>query len=382
MKAPHPNLFEALFDFHPREGHTPKENFLTESFAYLLRTEQSVLDQWLSKLLRTNAERVTCNINTRQPEDNSETATLIYPDMVIDGQLSDQKLFAVYCEHKWDSPCDPKQLKRYRNMVEQKGNHARLVFVGATHKQRLEAVGCLQDNVNDCFLWEEVFSTLDVLPEKSKILKEFLDFMKNHGLSPARLLTVERMKAYPQASDCMDSLKNLANKLHTDYSWKAIPQCFFASNGVYDAWGRVAIRLATEGKRPVMALGFLYDGEIDHKVTLINPDKGFDLLLRIEASPGKNQSSILPVLDLLKAKRDELKQKAASVLCKGDSGNGNKHTMLIVRDCLADVIENAKTEAEQLEAIHKKLTTWLDILFSDGKIEKALQQPSLDLGMS
>jgi hypothetical protein len=28
-----PNLFESLFVFRPRDGHTPRENFLTEAFA-------------------------------------------------------------------------------------------------------------------------------------------------------------------------------------------------------------------------------------------------------------------------------------------------------------------------------------------------------------
>jgi len=45
------------------------------------------------------------------------------------------------------------------------------------------------------------------------------------------------------------------------------------------------------------------------------------------------------------------------------------------------VIDKAKGEPEQLTAIHKKLTTWLEILFKDGKLEDGLKASGLDSGM-
>lgn len=79
---PNPNLFLSLFEFHPRDGHTPKENFLTEAFAYLLRTDEPVLNVWLSRLLGRKIERATCEIKTRQTEQDLETDTSIYPDLL------------------------------------------------------------------------------------------------------------------------------------------------------------------------------------------------------------------------------------------------------------------------------------------------------------
>lgn len=78
MTPPDANLFSSLFEFHPREGHTPKENFLTEAFAYILRTDEDVLNVWLSKLLGKSIERATCEIRTRQTEADLETETSIY----------------------------------------------------------------------------------------------------------------------------------------------------------------------------------------------------------------------------------------------------------------------------------------------------------------
>jgi hypothetical protein len=130
MNPPRANLFSALFEFRPRDGHTPKENFLTEAFAYFLRTDDRVQTRWLSKLLDREVDGATCEVRTRQTEQDVDADTSVYPDLLLEGQFSDGKEFAVYCEHKWDSPCDDSQLRRYQKIADAKG--VRLAFVGAT----------------------------------------------------------------------------------------------------------------------------------------------------------------------------------------------------------------------------------------------------------
>lgn len=224
-----------------------------------------------------------------------------------------------------------------------------------------------------------MFQTLDLITDKSPLLKEFLDFMKTQGLSPGQPLTVGKMRAFLDATDFLTSLLSLAHKLHTNYPWDVIPKRFFAENYVHNRFGRVGIRFETEAWKPAITVGFLYD-EQDHKVTLVNREKGIDLLLRIEAEP-KDTQKIQPVLDVLAQKRKQLRKTAASVLLKGDPGNGNNYSVLIVRDCLADVIKNEESESGQLMAIHKRLTSWLGILFNDGKLETAFRKVSLDSGL-
>jgi hypothetical protein len=157
MNTPRPNLFEALFDFRPRDGHSPKENFLTESFAYLLRTDGAVCNRWLSVLLDRDINGGTWEITTRQTEADVDAGTSIYPDLLIDGESSDGDQFAFYCEHKWDSRCDAAQLKKYGKLAARKGQHARLVFASANYKDKCEAATCFPDGGCDCFLWEDVF---------------------------------------------------------------------------------------------------------------------------------------------------------------------------------------------------------------------------------
>jgi len=379
----HPNLFEALFNFRPRKHHKPEENFLTESFAYLLRFDECVRNCWLSVLLgNKNINIATCKIVTRQSETDVENRNSIYPDMLIDGQLSDGNPFSLHFEHKWNSPCNEKQLIKYQKVVANKGSHARLVFVGASNRQKSEAVGYFPGNECACFLWEDVFNALNDIPEKSIVLKEFLGFMKSQGLGPGRPITVEMIKFPPQAF-YLESLLIFAHKLNNNYSWEAIPKRFHAYNYVHKAYGRVGIRFETKKWKPSITVGFLYDVK-DHKVSLVSPDKGIDLLLRIEAYPkDTNDTQIFQhVLNVLNEKRNDLlRLPAKSVLLKGERGNGNPWSVLIVQDCLADVIDKAKGEPEQLTAIHKKLTTWLEILFKDGKLEDGLKASGLDSGM-
>lgn len=376
-----PNLFDSLFDFHPREGHTPRENFLTESFAYLLQTDDRVLKTWLSIVLGRDINKVTCKIATRPTEKDLIADRSFYPDLLIEGIHSKGEPIMVFCEHKWDSVFNQDQLRCYRRLAEGRGNHAVLVFLGATHTQLSQAKKCFSDGFCKCFLWEDVFEALNRITNQSTLLTEFLEFMKSHGLSPAKPLSVETMRGFLQATDFLKSLSNIANRLNdkANYSWDVIPKRFHALRYVHDAWGRVGIRFETKDWRPALTVGFLYD-EKDHKVTFIDESRGIDLLLRIEAEP-QETTFIEPVVAILQAKRKALRKTAASVLLKGEPGNGNPYSVLIVRECLADVINGKSSAQEQLEVIHKRLITWLGVIFDDCKLEKAFKKCRLDSGM-
>ena len=372
-----PNIFESLFEFHPRDDHTPKENFLTESFAYILRTDAAACESWLSTIFGMEVKGATMNIDTRRAEIDEDGLTSIYPDMLIHGELREEQPVAVYCEHKWDSDCNLEQLRKYKRVTEKQGTHARLVFVGATHRQKAEASKFLP--VERCLLWEDAFAAFERVSDKSDILKELLDFMKIQGLGPGEPITVLQMQAFLKAGDFLNSLQSLANKLNTNFSWEVIPKRFHANRYVHDAYGRVAIRFETPDWKPAMSLGFLHD-ESDHGVSFVDRNRGIDLLLRIEVEP-RNSKNAQPALDVLAEKRKALNKTAASVLLKGERGNGNNYSLLIVRDCLADVIKDAQSSTDQLNAIHNKLTGWLEILFADGKLEAAFKKSSLDSGM-
>jgi hypothetical protein len=375
-----PNLFNALFKFHPREGHTPKENFLSEAFAYVLKTCDTARGAWLSLVLGRQVHTRQFELSTRQTE-YDEAHVAIFPDMRIRGVLDDGYLFDLYSEHKWNSPCDSGQLRKYLEVVAKRGQHCAFAFVGARRDQKRDAESSDPRMKGKAFLWADLFQVLEPLPNKPDILVQFLDFMKTHGLSPGTPIQPPAMVAFIQSAGFLDSLLHCANKLSDDFEWDFIPKRYRSDEGlqVTDQSGRVAIEFATPAWKPTITIGFLYD-EYDHEVSFINRQKGIDLLLRIETAPTE-QKNIAPARAELDRRRKLLLSLASSVLLLGDHGNGNPHSLLMVRSCLGDVIEKATSQQAQLDAIYQTVSGWGKALFSDGTLEKAFKRAGLDSGM-
>ena len=82
----------------------------------------------------------------------------------------------------------------------------------------------------------------------------------------------------------------------------------------------------------------------------------------------------------LDRKRELLSGLASSVLLLRERGNGNAHSLLIMRSCLGDVIEKATPKRPRSETIYQTLSGWGKALFSDGLLEKAFRQAGLDSG--
>ncbi len=392
MKIENPNLFESLIVFHPKENHTPKENFLTESLVYILRTNEVACTSFLSLFfLEKKVNYETCEFETRPSGINIDSNTYIFPDLKIRGQFSTKRKFLLIFEHKWDAECNPKQLIRYyKSFVESEGQKAKLIFIGQTQKQVSIAKNAFKKNQCACFQWGQVYEKLNDVPKKSVVLREFLGFMESRGLSPGKPLTSQNMKWFLQSYDKANGkvgsefkglLLNLANKLEANYSWEdgVIPKRYIRDpeKPVKDAWGRVGIRFQTSEFKPAFTIGFYYNGE-DHKVPLIN-ENSIDLFLRIEAMPGDSRiSDIGPVLKILKEKQKEFRKIGAVAIVKGQQVNWNNYSILTVQFSFLEIASNCKTVNKQLDRIYALLVEWLKILFEDGALEKGFKESGLD----
>jgi len=306
----------------------------------------------------------TWEVTTRQTELGHEGAP-VFPDMRISGVLHNGKPFDLYSEHKWDSPCNSAQIQKYLKIAEQRGDYCRLAFIGASGRQKRDAESADSKMKGKVFLWANVFQALESIKSKPEVLVHFLDFMKIHGLSPGRPIDSATMVAFIQSADFLTTLEHCANKLNDDFDWGFFPKRYRNDEGraVTNRWGRIAIEFATPQWRPTITAGFMID-ERNHRVAFVDRQKGIDLLLRIAASPS-DQKNIGPALAELDRKRKQLSGFAASALLLRERGNGNTHSLLIVRHSLADVIHNASTQHQQLEAIYDTLKRWGEILFAD-----------------
>jgi hypothetical protein len=344
----------------------------------VLKTSEPACDAWLSRVLKRPVESRSRKILTRNSERLGDS--VVFPDMLIEAELADGngKCEIIYAEHKWDANCDPGQLQKYFDVAKGRSGDALVIFIGSRLDQLRAAkdtrLGPEQRKLDGCFLWEDVFTTLQAVPEKDEVFRQFLAFMKTHGLNPGDPLSPNGLVALLEAPKAKLGIHRAIERL-SEMDWGLVPCRYRATPEIiYEKWGCTSLIMAAPAWRPTVAIGFLLD-TVDHAVALTNPAKGIDLMLRIAAPPDSlRPERIQPALAVLEQKLPELKQVASSALLVRQKGNGNPWSLLMMQSCLADVIAGAKAESEsaQHEEIYRVLTEWLKILFGDGALEASL----------
>jgi hypothetical protein len=385
-----PNLFNNLFSVRIREDHSPKENFLSECFAHILRAVPEAREAWVSRICGRSLVLPKWNVSTRSTEVDPSTRTAIFPDLRIDAITADGRPIVVFAEHKWDSPCRVAQLESYRRIARDIKTWTCLVFVGARRDQVESAKG----HVDASLYWEnayEIFECVanqlsDSIGDESKLLKDFLFFMKSQGLGPVAAITPEKLQAFVESNDLPFQLSVFCRKLADEYDWDKIPKRYHGTPTtpvgptlplpvkptlpVEDRYGRVAMEFSGANWAPTITLGFLYSNS-DHRVPFTDPGRSIDLMLRIEANPKANPKPE-SLIARLKEKSPGLRQMGAQVLIKGDPENRNHNTLLIIQQSLTVVLNGVRDTHVQLDKIHETFQRWLSVVFDDGALEPEL----------
>jgi len=367
------NLFKALFSFRIRDGHSPKENFLTEALVYALRKNPTAMREWVKLLTDGAISARSVEINTRLTHIDDENYSSIFPDVHVSGCDTREKTFNLVVEHKWDSPCSLPQLKRYAKLKGAgEGRFLAFVCVSAQEKKAADKFPKAEfDGLSyKTVLWRDVYRILFAINPKDRMLEELLSFMKKEGLGPGKAITTQEMQAFLVSRGFKRQLDRYCQRLLNEYDWGSVPAKFHYSPKVTDAWGRTAIVFSESSWKPAIAIGFLYD-PADHGGQLLKPEEGIDLAIRIHADPAANPSPT-EALELLDQRAAELRRQGAVVQTKNQPENNNKHTLILIRKSLGDVISDAATEDEQIEAIYGQLEKWCLILFADPKLLNAL----------
>lgn len=200
-------------------------------------------------------------------------------------------------------------------------------------------------------------------------------------------LDIDEIKFIPRVEYTMREFMRYAVRL-LQFDWSFLDERYTTTtqlgNGIFpcviDRYGRIAIEFLTKGYTPGICVGFLYDSS-DHKVELTMPEKGIDLMLRIEACPVAN-NNVNIIIDQLQNARDRIlskerqegRQILTKIRLKGEHGNENKWNLLITQICLANVIADYSSEEEQLNSIYSYFKELIIVLFSDRKLEESLKR--------
>lgn len=358
-----PNLFHALLSYRPREDRSSKENFLTEAFAYTLRTNTEVCRAWVRSLTGEPPEafhgpiEVDTQVTLRVPD----AKTWSIADMVIRCGLADSSELTLLFEHKWDSKADAGQLRRYCAIAAAKAKTT-VVFIGATAmqlaavKEHSEAVKLLR--------WQEVHDFLQ--KNGGDGVHDLVEFLALQGLGPTEPLSWPKLAAYIEGcsveNDCLRIAATLAER-----DWSFLPARFRSAYAPGKMrWGRIGIELNIhDWERPHLFLGFLLDGT-DHQLPLVSPRTSIDLTLMLEADV---KTTIDPAV---LARRAEALNAPGVVVHHGPQLK-SRWRKLVVREALTDTLRGKPSEAEQIDAIYTRLRQWGSLLFEGGELEKALK---------
>ncbi len=368
-----PNLFETLFQYRPRDGLTPRENYLTEALAYVLKTDEGALQAFLSSIIGIkNVNLPTVEIKTQEFELGAETSERSYYDLSVSGKDTGGRAFKVLCEHKWGSGIGENQLGKYQHNLERTDVRTKLVLITDNPSQAGEA----RDAGAKTRLWADVCTCLESVGGAGPATGDLIGFLRSQGLGPLEKLSIYRMVSLVECWNLPDELVQYCRKLE-QRDWSIIPDSLRGEIHALHNWGRVALQMNKNWREiPNLALGFLYEGR-GHIVELTDKARGLDLIMRLEINPDIYPDPKIPkTLTTLAQKVSELAhryedQKFFAIQSRLEADN--KWTALLIQQCLADVIRGMDSMEAQLDAIYVRLNQWLEILFQDGQLLGAME---------
>lgn len=236
------NIFEGLSRYPPTVKNIPEENQLTESFAFVMDQNPSLLSYLLKELLQENSSLLkklkSKNIITVETQ-NTTYSHFSYGvhDMVIRSENPDL-LFIV--ENKKSSPIDINQLNKYLKDIknfekEWEGAKGFLILVTPYREDEDSLNKINEDSSFTHIHWSEIYRIIDEYKDehyksvssdnKDKfILEQFLGYMEVLGLTVD--FNKADFEAFVEGEDKYNERYNAKTKLKflIDEVWEGLPK--------------------------------------------------------------------------------------------------------------------------------------------------------------
>jgi hypothetical protein len=364
------NVFNRLFSYRPKEDRSSYENYLTEAFAFTLKSCPAATASLVAYALETTVGDIQLDAlepTTQQAirvEDGSERPR---PDLTVAGRTNDGKRFKVWCEHKWDSPLDVGQLKKYRAAAASSEVRVVVMLITPRPQDRDTAVG----EGFRVLLWENVHDELKLLAAKSDYVRQFVDFLRNQGLGPQEPFTLPCLAAYRQSYMIPWHFEEVSKALLAK-KWPSLPRAFRAVVKKIDTktTNLTGLQFVIGKCQPGLLAGLVLHPQLNHNVRDFSSTSGPDLMFAISIADKKRKVAE----QVLAGGAERLRQAGLDVLTQDDPPLKNHAHKLIVCKPLAYVIRGHATRLEQVDAIYSELLGWGEVLFADGELEKAFRK--------
>ena len=197
------NLLLALSKYRPREGHTPLENFITESFASLLRNNTHFVVNFFKQFFDVDISPSKVKVNTQLNLEGN------FPDMVI---TIDSSVWIF--EHKTFTRLSPNQLNKYRDSANKQFDNVKIVLITGFKSQH-------EQEPEFKLTWCDVYNFLINFKKSNKesngaIFFDYLsELLKENGLGPQPALSYESIINYLPTKDFRGNLQRILWAIHS-----------------------------------------------------------------------------------------------------------------------------------------------------------------------
>jgi hypothetical protein len=368
------SLLVSVSSYRPRPGRESIEDFITESFAWLLRSREKLQKEFIEKIdsrVRSENNEVLDFPKTAQWSTQVSFPTS-RPDMVAraDGR-------AIAFEHKIHEAASPGQLRRHKEGLNEEHGGGKVVLITS-------AKWHYRDPADAKITWRDIYRWLGRRAEEDKMVREFRSLLDSRGLGPRTPIDETALRAFFPVEDVREEIVNQMQIIRDraegwDFLFDALPHLkreeieFKQREGTE---GRIGIRFNPWS--PGVYAGILVDGG-DHEVEMGDRDLGPDLIVTLDVGsdgvPGMSRREFLQS-NLYSRLASRLKREGGENAWRvtdtyGRSKKGNPYHPLVLQRPLAEVIRGANSPEEQLESIVEALKDGLGLLIAGKEIREA-----------
>jgi hypothetical protein len=364
------NLFLALKKYTPGPNIDPRENFLTEAFAWLLRQHEGLASDFLQLVLEQRELDFSLDPEARPQWLTQSGNAKARLDMVADFGTQ-----AIIFEHKLWTPLGEDQIKKYREYGATRWIGAILVVLITSRRAQFA------QNPDVALTWGDVYQCvsawLEDQTDKPSLVRHFLGLLQSEGLSPPAPISHEAILSYLPAKTVEPRLERLIQEVaQRDWGWFYDRMAWPAQErkplvrGL--KWGRMGVDLLDDF-RPGIFVGAMLDGD-EHRVGLsdraLGPD--FSLVLTYHTEEGApSREEFLDSDEFVK-----LKRRLAAGACGWDfvdhflnNLDPNPWHPLHLRKPLLEVMRGTQTFEDQVLAFLKAGREVIEVLLSGGELE-------------
>lgn len=372
------SLLVSLSSYQPTQKRRPIEDFITEAFAWLLRSQDGLGNAFVREKINSSidAERGTLgveNLNWRTQESFPDSR----PDMVVVSEDG-----AIAFEHKVHEEASGDQLQRHREGLQKNHGGGYVVLIASAEWH-------FDDTADVQITWRSVYQWLDqVVEERTEptLIREFQTLLESRGLGPRSSITESSLRAYFPVQEAENQIRSLFRTLRErekewEFLFEELPHLNKDMTKI--KWrGR---NIPTEGRlgirfrpwEPGIFVGVIVNGD-DHNVEMTNRELGPDLAVVLDVgSDGIGEMSRQEYLQspLYRDLAERLKRNASErewvvVDTYGRPEKGNAYHPLILKRPLAEVLRGTKSFDEQVDTTLGVLKDGIEFLLDDDRIRQ------------